>query len=307
MGAGAAASWKGLGWVALDEHEEAPGRILGSEVTTELDAFAGQIRDKIFAFHSALNMISDALLLGTSQDLIGGISSLLIFVANIHIARHVDIDGIGRELSNASDGDLYLQTVSNARLLVRTLEAAMQSLYDDGSSLLLTIQAVRHSYSREEHDTYRDYMDAISTGMAANLDVVCQTLDSLLSIGHDQADMSQGDYNGSIEWRMSRISVTPTQSLHRPTSGLSVIDIAMALNAPGRKHSVISSSDQSMTYTASSSTLVAPRSDTPASLLSDRDTDSVLDKDGQSQTFSVATLPTKMLLQYSLRLGLGVK
>jgi son of sevenless-like protein len=58
VGAGAAASWKGLGWVALDENEEAPGRILGAEVAAELDTFTAQIKDKFSAFHSALSVLS---------------------------------------------------------------------------------------------------------------------------------------------------------------------------------------------------------------------------------------------------------
>lgn len=60
VGAGAGGSWKGLGWMALDEHEEAPGRILGAEVAAELDNFAGQIKDKFSAFHSALSVLPGA-------------------------------------------------------------------------------------------------------------------------------------------------------------------------------------------------------------------------------------------------------
>jgi son of sevenless-like protein len=54
VGAGVAGSWKGLGWVALDENEEAPGKILGVEVVTELDTFADQVDEKYNAFHGAL-------------------------------------------------------------------------------------------------------------------------------------------------------------------------------------------------------------------------------------------------------------
>lgn len=219
---------------------------------------------------SVLQLISfdplDARLLGTGRDLIGGISSLLVFVANIHIARHVDIDGISREISNESDGDLYLQSVNNARLLVRTLEAATQSLYDDGSILLLKVQGIRRCDSREELGASCEYLDVLSTCMQANLDVVCQTLDSLLAIGHDQADLSQGDYNGSIEWRMSRISIaTPTQSTHRPTSDSSMIDIATAFN----------------TRRQPQASLVVPSPEAPFGALSDRDTATVISEDGR--------------------------
>jgi son of sevenless-like protein len=103
--------------------------------------------------------------------------------------------------------------------------------------------------------------------MQANLDVVCQTLDSLLAIGHDQADLSQGDYNGSIEWRMSRISIaTPTQSTHRPTSGSSMIDIATAFNARRKPQA----------------SLAVPSPETLSGAFSDQDMDSGIDEDSQS-------------------------
>jgi son of sevenless-like protein len=56
VGAGVAGSWKGLGWVALDENEEAPGRILGIEVISELHMHANLVQDKFVAFHAALKL-----------------------------------------------------------------------------------------------------------------------------------------------------------------------------------------------------------------------------------------------------------
>ena len=43
--------------------------------------------------------------------------------------------------------------------------------------------------------------------LQTNLGVVCETFEALLSVGHDQAELGQGEYNGSIEWRMSRVSI----------------------------------------------------------------------------------------------------
>jgi son of sevenless-like protein len=208
-------------------------------------------------------------------------------VADIHVARHVDIDGIGRELANASDDDLYLQTVNNARLLVRTLEAAMHSLYDDGSTFLLTAQGMHPGQSRQEDNASRDYLDAIATGIQENLNVVRQTVEALLAVGHDQADMSQGDYNGSIEWRMSRLSVTPTQpERNRPGSSISVVDMAMAYKPPHRKQkaSIVSFDESTLNGrdSVSTNTVTGPGSETGT--LSDRDTDSLLDDHSQSQT-----------------------
>src|ERR1700733_3417840 len=110
-----------------------------------------------------------------SRSLILQLSVLLEFVGNIHIARHVDIDGIRREPGNEPSDGLYNQTVENARLLIRTLEVAMQSLYDDGSSLLMTAQAVRRRESirpLSRNIIFFDHLDAFAVALKANLGVV---------------------------------------------------------------------------------------------------------------------------------------
>jgi son of sevenless-like protein len=168
-------------------------------------------------------------------------------VANIHIARHVDIDGIRREPGDSPNGDLYTQTVENARLLVRTLEVAMQSLYDDGSYLLTTTQTTRlpeKGRSWQDND-FCDLIDKLIIALRANLSIVQHNIEALLSIGHDQADMAQGDYNGSIEWRMSRLSVIDTRfgGAFRPMPTLNpydrqgddVVDMELALQKPEMK------------------------------------------------------------------------
>jgi len=170
---------------------------------------------------------------------------LLEFVGNIHIARHVDIDGIRREPGDAPGSDLYTETVENARLLIRTLEVATQSLYDDGSSFLVTAQAIRcQESSRAPHrnNIFFDHLGGFGAALKANLGIVLQAFEALLSIGHDQADMAQGDYNGSIEWRMSRLSIIDTQfgGVHRPLSTLDsydedIIDMELAFQKPEMK------------------------------------------------------------------------
>lgn len=88
----------------------------------------------------------------------------------------------------------------------------MQSLYDDGSTFLIRAQALTPG-----NDESRDFLDALSACMQSNLDLVCQNFGALLAIGHKQADLSQGDYSGSIEWRMSRLNKTPTQTEYSPS------------------------------------------------------------------------------------------
>jgi son of sevenless-like protein len=145
------------------------------------------------------------------REVVARVSSFLTFAGDIHVARHVDIDGIGQE-DTASSTD-YMHTVDNARLLVRTLEVVFQSICDDCSVLLLTIQSVRDSDTGHEKPHTHEYLDALSTSLGANLGLLVQTLDSLLSVGHDQAEMALGEYTGSIDWRMSRVSMRPITEL----------------------------------------------------------------------------------------------
>ncbi|KAF7299199.1 hypothetical protein MIND_00868600 [Mycena indigotica] len=211
FGAGAAASWKGFGWVSLPE-EDSPQDPLSvnalSDLSTqvqELDRYFGSLEDAVRApDDSSMEVIHHR-----SRLLVAQLSLYLKFASNIHIARHVDIDGIRQE-AGAGPNEMYLQTVDRARSLIRTLEHGMQSVYDESMSLLLAAQSLRRiepGQSFQAQDLTLDYLQTLSVSLRANLQLVNNTFDGLLSIGHEQADLAQGDYNGSIDWRMSRLSV----------------------------------------------------------------------------------------------------
>lgn len=181
-----------------------------------------------------------------SKDVLTGLLTLLIFVSNLHIARHVDIDGFYSESAAEENSTLYTQTVDKARLLGRTLESAMQALYDDASIMLLTTQRIRQHPDRvacQDGDDLYDYLDAIAASIKSNLHFLLQTLDALLSVGHDQADIAEGDYKGAIEWRVSRLSIMDSNYDARPMSVLNpadpesedIVDIEVAFGAPGSK------------------------------------------------------------------------
>ena len=123
---------------------------------------------------------------------------------NIDIARHVDVDGVSVSSGQYPPRAPYAQMVENARLLMRTLEAALQSLYDDGSTLLVAVQTLGQPYSTEDDRAVRDYIDALLVAIIANANVSVQSLESLLVVGYDQANSSQQDYRSSIDWRLSR-------------------------------------------------------------------------------------------------------
>lgn len=256
---------------------------------------------------------------GAGRELLSGLSSLLLFVANIHIARHVDIDGFYSDTADAEHAPLYKQTVERARLLARTLEAVVQALYDDAATLLLAMQRVRHltrRASRQDRDLQYEYIDAISTSLKSNIQFLMQTLDALVSLGHDQAEMAQGDYRSAIELRMSRLSIIDNRFDARPMSLVNpadpesedIVDIEVAFGVSGMKKTggilsdraptfrsqsqlsdtTITRSDRSlMTATSnySAHTLVPSSSEKSSDVMSISDSTSLFDDEGTRRVF----------------------
>jgi len=151
-------------------------------------------------------------------------SSFAKLVVDIHVARHVDIDGLGPD-SEPALNELYARTVDRARILVRTVEAAVQAVYDDGMYLFMQVQALREKETGQVGQQQSALSEALlltTTHLKTNLTLVQQTLEGLLSVGYEQADMSNGDYLGSIERRMSRQSLIGVQfgGALRPLSSL---------------------------------------------------------------------------------------
>jgi len=87
-----------------------------------------------------------------------------------------------------------------------------------------------------------------------------QTLDALLSLGYDQADMAQGEYTGAIEWRISRLSIIDSHFDARPMSVLDpadpesedIVDIEVAFGASGMKKSAAILNDRMPTFRSQS-------------------------------------------------------
>ncbi|KAF7365388.1 hypothetical protein MVEN_00411200 [Mycena venus] len=255
VGAGAGGSWKGFGWVSLGD-EDAPREVLGSSVVSHLGAHAQELDRSFSTLEEVVKAPDDnsvELVRGHTRTLVTRMSSYLKFASNVHVARHVDIDGI-RQDAGAVTNEMYAQTVEKARALIRTLEHALQSLYDESISILLTAQSLRHvdpGQSLQAQNMSLDYLTTLCASLKANLEAANQTFEALLSIGHEQADIAQGDYNGSIDWRMSRLSVIDTQlgGALRPMSTFDeqgdMIDLEVAL---GRKGHVPAESYDSRRY-----------------------------------------------------------
>ncbi|KAF9534536.1 ras guanine nucleotide exchange factor domain-containing protein [Crepidotus variabilis] len=249
VGGGRAGSWKGFGYVAPDTDFEMPSKVLGTEVISEIFIALSHLQECFGTLGKALRVQTDNSVHQVRirvQELVSQISSFLSLIADVHVARHVDIDGI-RQGEDAGVNDHYSHSVESARKLVRQLEAIVQSVYDDSSALLLTSQGLHESdigLHRGEQEAQYDLLDRVAASLGANLALVKQSFDGLLSVGHEQADVAQGDYNGSIDWRMSRISAINDHfnGLHnsiRPapdaygSDNEDVVDIDFAFNRPG--------------------------------------------------------------------------
>ncbi|KAH0832197.1 hypothetical protein J3R83DRAFT_13116 [Lanmaoa asiatica] len=253
VGAGCGGTWKGFGWVPMDDTEEFPQIVLSSDAFSEFKTHMVSVQAKFGSLHTALRHQVDESqqrVWIASKDVLTGLLTLLLFVSNLHVARHVDIDGFYSESAVEEKSALYTQTVDKARLLSRTLESAMQSLYDDASILFLTTQHIRRSSGRvasQDRDDLYDYLDAIAASIKSNLQFLLRTLDALLSVGHDQADIAEGDYKGAIDWRVSRLSIMDSHYDVRPMSVLNpadpesedIVDIELAFGAPGSKKGMV--------------------------------------------------------------------
>lgn len=248
VGAGTAGSWKGFGYLSLDDEGGMPQKVLGTEVVANIGSSLDQLQEGLNTLDQALRLTTDnsvQQVRSRVQELVTHISAFMSLIADIHIARHVDIDGI-RQAGDAAASDHYSHSVENARQLVRTLETVVQAIYDDSSALLLTTQTLHdgdRSPVRGEREAAYDVLDNLSSSLRANLRRIKQTFDGLLSVGHEQADVAQGDYNGSIEWRMSRLSVindhfggavhAPKQTEAYQSENEDVVDMELAFNRPG--------------------------------------------------------------------------
>lgn len=269
VGAGFGGTWKGFGWVPVDDAEDFPQTVLSSDAFSEFKALMVTVQAKFGGLHNALRSrvrdsgeyhstcrhfwhliwAAEQRVSTASRDVLTGLLTLLLFVSNLHIARHVDIDGFYTESSAEESGAAYTQTVDRARLLSRTLESALQALYDDASIMFLATQNIRQSSSAvvfQDGDEFYEYLDAVSASIKSNLQFLLQTLDALLSVGHDQADLAERDYRGAIEWRVSRLSIMDSHYDVRPMSILNpadpesedIVDMEVAFS-PGSKKGTI--------------------------------------------------------------------
>ena len=172
-----------------------------------------------YAALSELHHFAVRQIYGLGQTAIAWLHSVLSLFADVNLARIVDVDGINRE---GHSGDAYLQSVHKARALVRAIEAYLQSLYDDGASLLLVI-TTPSPYWTGPSSPPSERVRSLTASIKNNITQTFQTLEVLLSVGQEQATNGPSDHRGSIEWRMSRI-LTSDSNLGRTLKELTFED-----------------------------------------------------------------------------------
>ena len=144
----------------------------------------------------------------SAQELCRQLSSLVLFLGDIHIARHVDIETVDQ--AKLPDAAQYMRTVEKARVLVRSFEATTQAIYDDGAALLIAAQRVRRVEPCESwkgRDTAYDALEALSSSLDFNLKLSRQNLEDLLRIGTEQSAILERCHKTPVEWRMSQRSL----------------------------------------------------------------------------------------------------
>ncbi|KAG8214799.1 ras GEF [Butyriboletus roseoflavus] len=208
-GAGTAGTWRGFGWVNIEDHEEAPRRNLTTVTFNEFVDHLSKLQERLSTLTEVLRATRPAEVVTTSaQDLFRQLSSLVLFLGDIHIARHVDTETVDQ--AKLLDGAQYMRTVEKARVLVRSFEATTQAIYDDGAALLVTAQRVRRVEPCESwkgRDTTYDALEALSSSLDFNLKLTRQNLEDLLRIGTEQSAILERCHKTPVEWRMSQRSL----------------------------------------------------------------------------------------------------
>lgn len=144
----------------------------------------------------------------SAQELFRELSTLILFLGDIHIARDVDVETVDE--SELPDGAQYLRTVEKARVLIRSFEATTQAIYDDGATLLAAAQRVRRVEPCESwkgRDTLYDTLEALSSSLDFNLKISQQNLEGLMRVGMEQTAILELCNKSPVEWRMSQRSL----------------------------------------------------------------------------------------------------
>lgn len=266
-GAGAAATWKGLGFVNVNDGLGLPKRNLDEDALGELRVLLGNLEDK---FNQLNDLLSDPgstagkeefvthrddhwakhftpdEVLGLSQELLAHLSSTLTFVSDLSVAQDVDVEGGRSQPGSSSAEDAYLQIVARAREALRRLEVVVQALYDDSASVFLIAQSIPFGWGSsdsQERLRLEHKLDSLSDLLRTDARITLESLHDMMDICVEQS-ASANLFRESMALRMSRMSILDgDQRLSNffgslpsgpdPDEEEDVVDMEIAFRKPG--------------------------------------------------------------------------
>ena len=232
-GAGVGGSWKGFGFINVDEGLGLPKRTLNEDAISEarhlqriLDESFSNLIELLQDSNTAESMYKNHFLRSlTLKDDIGelfrqaqsamaDLASFVGFVVDINVCQEVDVGGLLGEPPNmANSEDPYLQAVSRAKSLVRNMEAITQSLYDDGMAFFTFAQNIPCEWPKT--GTAADTIDRqpLFTSLYSSAKVLrsgsqltVEYLGKLVAVSMEQI-ASEDRFRESMAVRISRMSI----------------------------------------------------------------------------------------------------
>ncbi|TFK48671.1 ras GEF [Heliocybe sulcata] len=274
-GAGAGGHWKGFGFVQSGGNERAPSKVLSSDVVADAQELQLRVNEQIRHLMVSVSQFAtspDAIASG-SQAVVTDLTGFLTHVGDISIKRHVDVYGIFRSSAIPPQEDAYLQAADKGRLLLRTLEAAAQALHDDGAMLFASSQGM----SLQLNSLDLDELASLATSLKSNSVIVTESLETLLVVGQDQAELAGPDYHQTIDAGIPRLG-TVESAYSSDINSLSdsfldseaddIVDTELAFSKPRARLNTNPDSMYSKASSASGRTLGTTESYTSSSNMS---------------------------------------
>ncbi|KAH8114602.1 ras GEF [Phellopilus nigrolimitatus] len=212
-GAGVGASWKGFGFIDVDEGLGVPKRSLNDETISEAKILIRTLDDRLAALVEMLQdmKVTSDDLLNQTQSVLADISAVVAFIVDVNICQEVDVGGLRSDQPGPSyTEDPYMQAVNEARLLLRSFETVTQSLYDDGAILLTFVQTIPFEWASLRNG--RDRQPVISSlyGSArvvqSEADMAVVFLEKLLAVAREQISQ-ESRFREAMALRISRMSI----------------------------------------------------------------------------------------------------
>lgn len=129
-----------------------------------------------------------------ARQALKSLTALTEFITDVNVAK-MDIDGQDTHKLSKTDAEAYTNSIAQARVMVRNLEAALQMVMDDSSALLSTCQ---------QSDC--DLSPSLSS-LSLGVDLACQTLRGLVQAYNTQKGYANQQQAANAPRRFSAASL----------------------------------------------------------------------------------------------------